>query len=227
MNRLKAWILDLCYPNVCDCCGKRIAFDACLCSGCTESLERMRISFAMWRGTVQEKAWETGAVLFPYLDTAKNGVLSLKDGHRNFAAYAGRLLAEEIRMKKLSVDAVVCVPMAKRRRIWQGYSHTEILGRIIAENLQVPLYTDILEEHYGSVRQHQLSAKERRAYAGRFYATGKLLKQEHILLVDDILTTGWTMQQCAALLRQQGAAAVTAAAVCAVVPRKKSAENST
>ena len=42
MNRLKAWLLDLLYPNRCDCCGRQIAYDRDICMECEEELDALR-----------------------------------------------------------------------------------------------------------------------------------------------------------------------------------------
>lgn len=77
----------------------------------------------------------------------------------------------------------------------------------------IPLRADLLEDTGTGAAQHTLSAKERAANTGHFQIPQTAdLTGYRILLCDDVLTTGSTMNRCAELLKSRGAAVVTAAA---------------
>lgn len=216
-QKAAALLLDTLWPNRCDCCDARIPYDLLLCADCTASLAALRIDYAAWAQTKPALPWAGGAVLFAYDSAARTGVLSMKTGRRGFGRYAAGLLAEQVAAlcppERLS--CVTWVPMTKSRRRMQGYSHSELLGRAMAASLGISARGDLLEEHAGTVRQHDLPAAERAKYAERFSHTGKRIDGQTVLLVDDILTTGSTLRRCTELLREYGAAQVYIAAVCA------------
>lgn len=224
MNRAAMMLMDVLYPNRCDCCGERIAYDLLICADCARQLAAMRISYDRWEAP-QDVPWEGGTVLYPYADTARTGVLALKDGFRGFGLYAANQLGAEIRRQQETYSCVTWIPVAKRRRRASGFAHAELLGKTIANMLQIPARGDLLTERGSTVRQHDLSEEERRIFANRFQHTGKDLHGQTVLLVDDILTTGNTLRRCTQLLKDAGAAHVRIAAVCASVRAKSDTQN--
>ena len=216
MNRAQMFLLDILYPNRCDCCGSRIPYDRLICDECTDMLMDQRISYSDWAGTDHANPWQEGTVLFPYADAARTGLLAMKDGRRGFSRFAAKLLAESL-AETDGISFLTWVPVTAKRRRQQGYAHAELLAGYISEELGIPAKGGMLEEHAGTLRQHDLPAEERQKYAERFSGTGADLSGQHILLIDDILTTGATLRRCTSLLLDMGAARVDIAAVCASV----------
>lgn len=216
-TKTAAWLLDTLWPNRCDCCDARIPYDLLLCEACAARLTELRTDYAVWAKTKPPPLWDGGTVLFSYDSAARTGVLAMKAGRRGFGQYAAGLLAEQIPALCLpeTVSCVTWVPMTRSRRRMQGYAHSELLGREIAARLSVSARGDLLAEHAGTVRQHDLPAEARAKYAERFVSTGKRIDGQTVLLVDDILTTGSTLRHCTKLLLELGAAHVYIAAVCA------------
>ena len=216
MNRLAMRALGLLYPNRCGCCQDRIASDRLLCDACAAELQRLRADYGAWvrqnRGAVYP--WDGAAAAFLFQGAAKAGVLSLKDGLRNFGDFAGEQLAAQIREHPLfsGITVVTWVPVTRRRRRAQGYAHAERIGKAAARALGLPARGDLLTEHAGKLRQHQVSRAERTQYAERFRDTGQNLSGQCILLCDDVLTSGSTLRQCTLLLKKCGAARVMIAA---------------
>ena len=216
MNRLKMLALDCLYPNRCGCCGSRLAYDRLICAACEAELKEHPAEYCEWANQNAEAKhpWDAAAVAFQYEGAAKSGVLAMKDGCRNFAAYAGAVLADRIRAvtDPEELDCVTWVPITKKRRRIQGYCHAELLARAVASSLHVPVRDGLLTEQAGRVRQHQVSGRERTEYAGRFHGTGCDLTGQTILLCDDVLTSGSTLRQCTSELKADGAARVIIAA---------------
>lgn len=222
---LKMHFLDLPYPNRCDCCYARIPYDQQICPACLAALEQERITYADWAANQSAQPWEAGAVLYSYTDTARNGIIAMKEGDRGFAQFAGTQLAEAVReiCAPESLSFLTWVPVSRRRRLSQGYAHAENLGKVLAKTLGIPTRHDLLTERQGALRQHELPAEARSVYAQRFQYIGGSLDGKRILLVDDVLTTGSTLRRCTDLLLDAGAESVCIAAACARVPERKGA----
>lgn len=213
---LRPYLLDLFFPNCCGCCEARILPEELLCPECTKKLTAQRTDYAAWKAIMPEPVpWAGGAAVYPYADTAKAGVLGLKDGTRNFGLHCAALLAGEIHdtLPGVPFDAVAWVPVGARRRRRQGYAHAEFLGRNLARELGLPARDGLLQEHDDGIRQHTLAAAERKQHALRFTHTGQDLTGKTLLLCDDILTTGSTLRRCTEQLLECGAAAVYIAVI--------------
>ena len=125
----------------------------------------------------------------------------------------GALLLENLNDRgDLDFDAIVAVPMHAARERERGYNQAELLARVVSAETRIPLRRDLLVKAKTSERQSQLARSERAANVrGKFTASGEA-KGLRLLLVDDICTTGETLNACAKeLLRNR------ASKVCAIV----------
>jgi len=204
-----AFLLDLLWPNRCDCCLRRIPFDALICTECADELNTLRVSNSSWleNNPGVTVPWDGAAAVCKYAGAAKTGILSAKDGKGNFVRFMGTELASAVRelLPDQLPDLVTWVPVTKRRRMEQGYSHAERLAKACAETLGIPAAGNLLEEHAGKLRQHELPQHLRTVYANRFTHTGVRLNGKTVLLCDDVLTTGSTLMRCTEQLREAGA----------------------
>jgi predicted amidophosphoribosyltransferase len=220
MNRAALRLLDLLYPNRCDCCGQRIRYDAAVCAACREQLTGLRLPYAAWAAHQKEIfPWADGAAVWRYADAARSGVLAMKDGMRGFGRYAGAMLAKEVR-ERFPAESLTCVtwtPMGRARRRRQGYAHAELLGKTVARELHLRARGDLLTETDTGTRQHTLSRKQRIEHAKRFLYTGAAVRGETVLLCDDILATGSTLRRCTELLLDAGAERVYIAVIAAAI----------
>ena len=131
--------------------------------------------------------------------------------------YLGRHLAEaiaEILGEELEgFDAVVPVPLHWRRRLARGYNQAERIARPLAGLLGLPPLS-ALSRRRATPPQSRLGREERLGNLRRAFRVPRPEKISglHLLLVDDVATTGATLDAAAATLKNAGAAAVTALA---------------
>jgi len=139
--------------------------------------------------------------------------------HRDFAA--GALLAQlmaECAGDWRRPDAVIPVPLHRARLRRRGYDQALELARPLARSLDLPLRDDLLERIHATAPQSELDAPARRRNLKRAFAAHKPdATLAHVVLVDDVMTTGATLHAAAEALRRAGIARVDAW-VCARVP---------
>ncbi len=123
------------------------------------------------------------------------------------------LATRERRLKELEADVVVPVPSHWRRRIVHRTNSAALLAEVLAGKLRAPLAERLLRRSRHTVRQTRLSVTDRWTNVRKAFAVrgGYHLNKAHVLLVDDVLTTGATCSEAAKVLRDAGAAKVTVA----------------
>jgi ComF family protein len=102
---------------------------------------------------------------------------------------------------------LIPIPLAKKRLKWRGFNQAEEIGRELAEFLKIPLISDCLVKIKENKAQVELSEKERNENVkGVFFVKNKeKIVGKKILLVDDVFTTGATMEEAARVLKEAGA----------------------
>jgi len=108
------------------------------------------------------------------------------------------------------LTAVVPVPLSREQRRRRGFNQSERLAVELARRLALPVCTLMLQRVRDTRPQVRLSASERaRNVRGAFQAAGRdQVADQVVLLVDDVLTTGATLNECARVLKRAGAADV-------------------
>ena len=211
--------LDLLFPPRCAVCGAMGAF---LCPACLSSMPRALPPRCpvCWRPgrftpaceSCREQPPAFRALRAPYLmaGAARDAVHALKYSH--FSALAedmGRLMGEFAARENLAADLAVLVPLHGRRRRSRGYNQSALLARAVGGALGLPVNEGALVRRRDGPRQAGAASAEerRRNVEGAFLGRGGL-EGSRVLLIDDVTTTGATLDSCARALREAGAASV-------------------
>lgn len=214
MNKLKAFLADLIFPNRCPICCEIIEWDKLICGKCSDSMDDFPKDICPKCGKdacICDRICYDGAfVCFYYEDLAKTGILSLKDGHKEFGIYLGRLLGRKIAESNVKADAVIPVPMSESSYRIRRYNQAEIIARQISSINNIPLFTGLIGKNK-SASQHMLSKEERTKNTAAFYGSDANLDELSFIICDDVITTGNTINRCAEILKEMGATAVYAA----------------
>jgi ComF family protein len=152
------------------------------------------------------KAW----TLYPYLPPLQDAICLFKyRGKVSLAKPLGRLMIAAI-PASLDADLVIPVPLHPTRLREREFNQSLLLADQVATHLHLPLSFTNLVRIVPSEPQSTLSRKERMKNLRRAFAVRhpEQVAQKRILLIDDVFTTGTTVNECAKVLRKAGAEAV-------------------
>lgn len=187
-----------------------------LCDYCSEMIERYDFNkFCIKCGNYKSVCqcskqvfYYDGCVApFKYSGIARKCMHIFKFRHNEkISDYFAEQMALTVRQCFFDIDfdVVCCMPIERLKYMKRGYNQTEILGKKVAQILNLPFCEDVLGLKGRKRIQHKTPYKERfKNVKGVFYVK-KPLVNKNILLVDDIKTTGATLSECAKMLLASG-----------------------
>lgn len=138
-------------------------------------------------------------------------------GLYRIAATLGKKLGEAVQKQtELGYVGVIPVPIHAARKRERGYNQAEVIADGVAQKLAIPILSNVLKRTKYTPSQTTLKAKERLANVSGLFklnAQSNLIFNKDILLVDDIFTTGATVNNCAQILLEHGARRVDVAVI--------------
>lgn len=225
INWLKDQAIEALFPSLCAGCGKEGGF---FCRNCTRRLPYLKgpVCGACGRplataGVCPECRRVPPAIAsvkapFEFEGAIRSAVHQLK--YKDIRALAPPLagfLYAYIRENGIQADVLVPVPLYKSRLKERGYNQSELLAARLGKLTGWSVVTDALERVRDSAPQARAaSASERRRNVeGAFSCRSQALQGRAVLLVDDVCTTGATLNACAQALKQIPVSSVAAIAV--------------
>lgn len=228
-------LLDFLFPPVCQICERTFSGDNIwLCDACRDLLEVSEYPVCPICRSYQQHPVKTCPTcgrkaniawlysLGPYDERYSRLVKAAKYGPKpGLARLLGKMLADRLaespHLRK--IDAVCAVPMHHGKRSKRGFNQSDILAEEVAYQLDLEFYPDELIQPRPSRDQIGLSVPERFANVRDVYAAADdfALSGKSILLIDDVTTTGATLNAAARTLKDAGAAIVAAATVATAI----------
>jgi ComF family protein len=160
-------------------------------------------------------AWTVATVVAPfrYAEPLQGYLQALKfAGRRNLGRALGELLVDHLVATGMAegIDSVVAVPLHRRRLISRGYNQAVEIARPIVAALRIPKLVAGIVRCRSTAAQSELSALERRANLRGAFAVNRPLDGRRIAVIDDVMTTGATVNTLALVLLRAGAESVQA-----------------
>ena len=219
LKSCKAYILDMFFPNRCPFCNEIIKWDKVVCDVCRKNLipacEKICHKCGNLNCVCDElKNYDNAyAAVFFDDENVSNAIYEFKrTGMSNLAEYTAEIVCKYID----KADLVTGVPMGKRKQRKRGHNQADILARCIGEHLDMENICNLLYKIDTKEEQHHFSETERKERVkDLFYGSNTDLSGKTVILCDDVMTTGSTLNRCAELLKEMGAEKVIIC-VCAV-----------
>lgn len=219
----RAWelALDVAFPRRCVACG---TFGDFLCGPCVAASRpaeapRCEVCWMPYqrsgicaRCRTQPPAFTAARSAFIYEGAVRQAVHALKyTGLTAIAPALGTMMAERFAAWAPPVDAIVPVPLAGHRLRERGYNQTELLAREVSRVTGVAVAREsLVRKGHSQAQARQPDEDARRASVASAFTAGRRPIAGSVLLLDDVLTTGATLDACARVLLSAGADTVFA-----------------
>jgi ComF family protein len=139
----------------------------------------------------------------------RDAIHHFKYKHRpELAPLFGGMLAEYFSALPIAVDAVAPVPLHPDRERMRGYNQSLLLARELSLHTGLPMWYNVIKRTHSTHPQVDLDASARRENVRDAFAATDQVAGAHLLLIDDVCTTGATMDACCTALKQCGAKSV-------------------
>lgn len=197
--------LDVFYPNVCQICAQDLNMsERHVCLSCAYDLpyigeskiEMQKLEQLFW-GRVDVK-FVFSLLNYQRGNQTQNLLHQLKYHKKTkLGFHFGKILGEQI-PGNTAVDLILPVPLHPKKQRLRGFNQSTVIAKGIAEKLEVPVVEKVLKRNEFNLSQTKFSKYDRWENVRQIFTVKqeKALENKHVLLVDDVLTTGATIESC-------------------------------
>ncbi len=228
---VKNQVEEFLYPSTCIVCGN-FSDGKLTCTKCKDKIEETKPPKCMKCGKhigdgskeycmdCQRKHhyFDKGIGAFSYNDYLRKSIYDFKYyGVKNLGRLYGEEIAKRYKYEILSweADCLIPVPIHYKKERQRGYNQAELLADAIGKELDIPVINDLIVRNINTKPQKELNDIERHKNLEKaFLITQNVVKLKKIIIVDDIYTTGATIDACAKVLKEAGCAKVYYISVC-------------
>ena len=209
---MKEWLysfLSLFFPRCCLVCGRTLAKgEECLCTGCNIGLPRTGYHLQK-DNPVEKMFWgkiplghATSCFFYRKGNDCQAILYELKyNGQKEIGEIMGRYMAAELLPSGFfeGIDVIIPVPLHKKKQKLRGYNQSEWLACGVSALAALPVKTDAVIREKNTETQTKKSMSERWENVDGIFLlkSPEWFKGKHILIIDDVLTTGATTVACA------------------------------
>ena len=217
--RISFWtrLLDLISPRLCVVCGDRLSVtEEVICSKCNLHLPRTGFHKDPYENVLARHFWgqipiERATALFYYESHAEtaNIIYELKyKNHPEIGEIMGRMTAKELLATGFfdGIDGIIPIPLAKKRQRQRGYNQSLEIASGVSAITGLPIYNKVVRRTVFEGSQTSKGRWERNENVEKVFelTDGNSIKGKHLLIIDDVVTTGATVIACAKELVKAG-----------------------
>ena len=226
------WLISTIYPNKCMCCGELIDEEDFLCHRCNNDLERINLDDICLECGLEKSdcvcqfnvfRFTSLICAFKNTGSARKIYYSFKfQKKQHYVKFFANEMCSAIKKCYLGVkfDLICSVPSYKKF----GYDHSGYIAKEISKILNIPLRNDLLYCVKKTKKQHKSTFKDRLINVNGKYSANYRVDDLNVLLIDDIKTTGATVDECTKVLLFAGANSVCCATTLGTVTEKQKIE---
>lgn len=198
-------VLGIIYPNKCVICNCVISKDYA-CKKCKKKLEYICIKDKIEK--IENKYFDFLICSYFYTGKIRDKILEFKFKNKKYLfKFLTEKLAIDLELYINMFDIIIPVPISFKRFLERGYNQSLLIAKFLSRKYNKPIARFVLLKIKNNKKQSILGIKEREANVKNSYRVlnNKIISGKNILLIDDIYTTGATVNECSKILKQKGA----------------------
>lgn len=206
-------ILEFIFPNRCGFCNQLIKKEY-TCKKCKKNLEYIYTDNKIQK--INGMYFDFFISSYFYLGIIRNKILDFKFKNKKYLYRAlAERLAYNLQPYIKDIDSIIAVPISFKRYLERGYNQSVLIAKYIAKKLNKPFLKFVLIKIKNNQKQSELGMKQRSKNVKNVYKilNKNIIFGKRILLIDDIYTTGATVNECSRILKQCGAQSVVVATI--------------
>ena len=194
--------------SICNQCFKKLVFvdEAKACRVCGKGLYINDDRLLCKECEIHKPYFNKGFSVVLYNETAKSMIHGIKYKNKRYIAYyMANMMMDKLKNHYLKYDIVMYVPLYYKKEKHRGYNQAKILAKYISKGLDIPLNHGLIRLRH-TKEMNKLTKRLRRINLLNAFGVidDNQLKNKHILLIDDVYTTGTTTDECAKVLLKNG-----------------------
>lgn len=194
--------LDYFFPPICGMCGE--INENYICNNCYENIKKIKKCVI---NEYNNRNFSKHLYIFRYEGIIRNKIIEYKfeDKGYLYKMFAKIILSDKKTYNFIKrYDVIIPVPISKKRKKKRGYNQSELVANELAQKLNQDIWTDIIIKKKDNKPQSELNKLERIKNVEDIYEINKPIevKNKKVLLLDDIYTTGSTVNEIARKLKQ-------------------------
>jgi len=206
-KQIKQWLVDFVFPPTCHGCGR---VDTRWCHVCLNDLDQVPLKL----NDIQPETLTALCATTQHSGKVQEAIQALKYYNApQLAQPLGNRLVHALTAKEWTIDTIVPVPLFADREQKRGYNQAYLLSQQVERMTNINCQPNLLQRHRDTNQQVGLNASERRENVKDAFIATDHVAGRSILIIDDVVTTGSTLDACATALFDAGASAVYAITV--------------
>ena len=196
------------YQDICDACERKLEYvSEPKCKKCGKPIRLMEQEYCM-DCTKHVHYYEQGIAACVYSEQVKKSIYKFKyHNRRGYSEFYGKAIAAKYQkqIQAWKADVLIPVPIHYKRYVKRGYNQSKLLAKQLSKQLNIPMDSSILQRSINTKPQKELNVKDRlKNLESAFKITENVVKYKQVIIVDDIYTTGSTIDACAKILMDAG-----------------------
>ena len=217
MNSIKLFkfFIYIISPPICSFCKIFLQNDDILCSDCYRKIQPIVSKSIQVTPSIEMRVLAAGA----YQEPLKSLILSKSYSDKAMSTIVGQLIWQLSFIRNSSFDYIIPIPLHWTRYAWRGYNQAEVIAQYIAKKSGKPIIRALQRNRYSPFLSRVKNIERAEIMKNIFSATNlaSTIQGKHILLVDDLMTTGVTLKIAARELIKYKPKEITAVVAARVI----------